>query len=476
MKKYSYILLAAAGLLASCSKSELDLFPYNAVETTQAFNTEGDVTLAVNGMYYGVRASGSYYNGTWNIIADVLADNLIQNPVGRLTLSSFNRWQYNPNGTYNFFGAGYTMARRANAILENIDKFSAGTFHDNAKGEALAMRAMVYFDMSRVYSKTYLNASDADFTMPYVTTTDATIMPASESLKGFYDKVIADLNAALPLINATNGTGRLNKAAVAGLLSRVNLYKGDYAATITAANTALGTTPNLPSIANFPLIWTDGTEAGVLFKVINNTVDNVSTQGVNYYQTQSGQIKSEYVVEYNFYQLFAANDVRKSSYIRTSVLNGVTYNNVFKYAGGTGKPAGVQDAKVLRTAEVLLNRMEAYYRSGNLTSALADLNLLKANRYTGFTTIVGLTGQPLLDEILKERRIELAFEGDRFFDIKRRNASILRDGTKGEISDGTGTPVLSTFLSLPAGDPRYQLPFPISETNLNLNIKQNPGY
>ena len=476
MRKYLYILVASAAFLGGCSKSQLDLYPFNAMETTQAFNTEADVTLAVKGMYYGIRASGSYYNGTWNILADVLSDNLTSSPAGRGTLQPYYKWQYTPTSTFALFTGGYTMVRRANAILENIDRFP-GAVGNNAKGEALAIRAMTFFDMSRVYSKTYQNATDADFTMPYVTTTDPTIMPASESLKGFYDKVLADLNAALPLINADNGVGRLNKAAVAGLLSRVNLYKGDYPATIAAANTALGTTPNLPNIATFPLIWKDESNAGVLFKVLNTAVDNINTQGVNYYQKQSGQIKSEYVVAYPFYQLFDNTDVRKTTYIVTSPLGASTYNNVIKYDGGTGKAAGVQDAKVLRTAEVLLNRMEAEYYT-NPAAAVADLVLLKTNRYTGYNSAADLTltGTALLNEILKQRRLELAFEGDRFFDLKRRNQAVVRDGTKGELSDGTGTPYLPAFLNLAAGDNKFQLPYPFAETNFNKNLRQNPGY
>lgn len=474
--KYIILIVALLPVLGGCSKSQLDLYPYNAVEQEQAYETEEDMNLAINGMYYGVRASGSYYNGSWNIVADAMSDNLIINQAGRRSLNDYQRWNLKPGATeYGFFAGGYTIVRRANAILENIDKFPAGPFRDNTKGQALALRAMTYFDMSRVYGKTYTNASNEDLTIPYVTTTDPTILPAKEPVKGFYDKVLADLNQALPLINASNGTGKLNKAAVAGLLSRVNLYKGDYAAVITAANTALGATPDLPGIADFPKIWTDQTEKGVLFKVINNLVDNVNTQGVNYYQPVNGELKSEYVVEYNFMQLFTATDVRTSTYIRTSPYLQITYNNVIKYNGGTGKALGVCDAKVLRTAEVLLNRAEAYYRSSNETSALADLNLLKANRYTGFTNI-SLSGQALLDEIYKERRLELAFEGDRFWDLKRRHLPIQRDGTKGDRSDGSGVSYVPTAVTLDANDYRFQLPIPIAETNFNKNLAQNPGY
>jgi starch-binding outer membrane protein, SusD/RagB family len=473
MKKLIYIFSGLLIVSTGCKKEQLQLYPYNQIETSQAFNTEADVTLAVNGMYEGIRSSGSYYVGTWNIMGDVLADNLVLNQQGRLSLRTFYQWQYNGDNTLGLFAGGYTVVRRANAILENIDKFPAGTFRDNAKAEALAVRAMTYFDMSRVYSKTYTNASDADVTIPYVTTTDPAITPGMEPVKGFYNKVVADLQQASELVGTANGIYRFNKTSVQAILSRVLLYKGDYAGVITAATAAAGATPNVGDITTFPSIWTDATSAGVLLKIRNTTVDNINTPGVNYYQSVGGEIKSEYLVDYGFYQQFASNDVRKNTYIRTSVFNGVNYNNVIKWAGRGGtNPAGVLDGKVIRTAEVLLNRAEAYYRSGNEASALADLRLLKKNRYTGYVDET-LSGQALLDEILRQRRLELAFEGDRFWDLKRRNEPVQRSAN-GDKADGTGTAPL--FRTLAAGDYHFNLPMPQSEVNFNSNIKQNPGY
>src|SRR5579859_5894320 len=148
MKKYAYIFIGSVLTLGACKKKELDLFPYNQKETSQAFLTQGDVTLAINGMYYGIRSSGSYYNGTWNIFADAIADNLILSKGGRGSFTNYSEWLYTPTNTYGMFSGGYTMTRRANAILENIDGFPAGSFKDNAKGEALAIRGLTYFDMS----------------------------------------------------------------------------------------------------------------------------------------------------------------------------------------------------------------------------------------------------------------------------------------------------------------------------------------
>ncbi|CAM3765268.1 RagB/SusD family nutrient uptake outer membrane protein [Mucilaginibacter galii] len=483
MNKRIYTAALSAILIAGCSKEKLNLYPYNQVATEQAFRSETDVTFDINGMYNGLRTSTSYFvNGIWNILGDVLSDNLVLNTLGRQSLKNpYYEYRYSATNTYGLFGSGYSIIRRANAILENIEKFPNGTFKNNAKGEALAVRALVYFDMSRVYSKTYLNASDADFTVPYVTTTDATITPANEPVKGFYDKVIADLTQAETLINANNSisasntVSRLNKAAVAGLLSRVYLYKGDYSNCIAAANRALGTTPNVGSLTTFGSIWTDATDAGVLFKVKNTNLDNLNAQGVNYYQTVSQGIKSEYNVDYNFYQLFANNDIRKTIYIQTSPYSAVNYNHVIKYAGRPGTPVGVVDAKVLRTAEVLLSRAEAYYRSNNVAGAVADLVLLKSNRYTGYVAATdnALSGTALLNEILLQRRLELAFEGDRFWDLKRLNLPVQR-ANKGDKADGTGTAPL--FTTLAAGDFKFNLPYEQTELNFNKNLKQNPGY
>ena len=472
MKKISLILFTVV-FLAACNKKELDLYPYNQIETTQAFNTTNDVDLALGGVYNGLRAAGSYYQGDWNIAFEVVSDNLVLNQQGRLSQQTFYNWQYTGNGTSGLFGNAYALIRRANAIIENIGKVTAtDSYKNNVKAQALAARGLLHFDLSRVYGKTFTNATEKDSTAPYVTSTDATLVPGKMAVKDVYALVVADLTNAEAMIVTSNGVGKISKAAVQGILSKVYLYMGEWDKSIAAATAALGTTPAIGTIATFPSIWTDASEVGVLFKIKNTLTDNSNTLGVNYWQTVGGGIKSEYNVDYDFFQLFQSNDIRKSAYTQTSVYNLVNYNHVIKYAGKTGFPAGVLDGKVLRSAEVLLNRAEANYRKGLTTAALADLNLLKTNRYTGHTD-VSLSGTALLNEILLERRLELAFEGDRFFDLKRRNAGVTRSG-KGDKADGTGTAAL--FLTLPAGDFKFCFPFPQSELNFNKNLTQVAGY
>ncbi|MCD4730617.1 MAG: RagB/SusD family nutrient uptake outer membrane protein, partial [Bacteroidales bacterium] len=90
-------------------------------------------------------------------------------------------------------------------------------------------------------------------------------------------------------------------------------------------------------------------------------------------------------VDYDLYLQYSANDVRRSAYITTSPFNGTNYNHIKKYMQKTGSNTpDLVDLKVLRAAEVLLIRAEAYYRDGNQPAALADLNDLRTERYAGF--------------------------------------------------------------------------------------------
>ena len=126
-----------------------------------------------------------------------------------------------------------------------------------------------------------------------------------------------------------------------------------------------------------------------------------------------------------------------------------------------------------------LTRAEANYRLGNTAQALTDLDAVRAQRYSGFVS-GNESGTALLDAILLERRLELAFEGDRFFTLKRLGLPIQRNATKGALADGTGTPPAARWVTLPAGDYRWQLPIPEEAFNSNSALikseDQNPGY
>jgi hypothetical protein len=252
------------------------------------------------------------------------------------------------------------------------------------------------------------------------------------------------------------------------------LYRGEWQNCVDAATSAITDAPAANALApasDFAAIWTDDTEEDVLFKVKILDGDNIPI-GVAYEQASPSGVKPEYSVDFALFNLFTSTDVRGAAYIGQTTFNTINYNYVKKYFGRTTGDANVVDYKVIRMGEVYLNRAEAYYNLNDQVNALADLNTLRANRYTTFVPGTE-TGTTLYNAILLQRRLELAFEGTRFFDIKRLNLPIQRDNF-GDNADGTGVP--ASVQLVPANSPLFQLPIPIYEINANKNIVQNPGY
>jgi starch-binding outer membrane protein, SusD/RagB family len=478
MKKYITLLSFAALMGASsCSEKELELGPYNSVTITQAYDTETDYANAARGMYSrnvgGLSGliGGSYYGGTMLSLPDILTDNAIICQKGRLTYRLQQDFKYTPDITWDMWTQAYSTIRRANGILENVDKLPEGAAKNNFKGEALAVRALAHFDMVRVYGKAFTQATEADLGVPYVTTTDPAARPARESVKSNYSKIEADLKAAVGLIGASNGVYRFNKSSAYGLLSRLYLYMGQWQNCVDASTESLKIASDPGSLTSFPNIWKDASNAGVLLKLQIVDRDALSP-GVEYSQSSASGVRSEYVADFDLFSLYKATDVRKNAYIGSSVFSGSRYNNIIKYSGRATGNVNVIDPKVLRVAEIWLNRAEAYAQLGKDTEALADLNALRKSRYSDYTAGTE-TGNPLKAEIDLQRRLELAFEGHRFFDIKRKNLAVQRSA-KGDLFDGTGKTF--TTRTLAAGSTFFQLPLPTIELRVNTNIVQNPGY
>ncbi len=472
MKKYIYLLTLSL-IFFSCDE-RLDLNPYGSTGAEVALVTPADFENAINGMYTQME-SANYYGANFMSFPDVLTDNLIYNPDGRQTQRVTYEWRYNANATQGAFMAqAYRVIQQANFILENIDRLEEGSQKNNIRAQALAGRALSHFNLCNLFGKIPTQSADAGSAlgMPYLTSSAIRQTAARNTVSEVYDNIITDLQTAANQISSENGIERFNRNAVYGLLSRVHLYAGNMPDVVTAANQV---TASVSTTANFPGIWDDSSDDGVLFELKNFDADtNVST-GVPYSQTLTDGIYSEYVVEFGLNNLYQPSDIRRFAYIDTSPFSDTgIYNHVAKYlSSSVNTGSGVVDSKVIRAAEVQLNKAEALASmTGQDGAALAALDLVRSNRYAGFVS-GGETGQALKDAIQLERRLELAFEGHRFFDVKRQGLPINRTNA-GEFFDGTGTPPL--FLTLTASDHRFQLPIPKSEIDVNPNMEQNPGY
>lgn len=475
MKKYiNYLFAMTLLFLISCQDDDLDPSPADAFTPETFYKTPSDFTAASRGMYSGMIA-GTYYGGSMLSRPDIMTDNVILAQIGRRSNQFFYEWRFVPNSTWNLMSRAYIINNRANRIIESIDNLPDGSIKNNFLGEAKAVRAFVMFDLLRLYSKLPTQSSDAlsSLGMPIVTTTEPDIQELRPTVQETLDFVINELEDARSLIAADNGNTRFDKDGVNALLSRVYLYSGNYDLSVARANAVL---EPIASRVEFSDIWTDSNSAGVILKIDQDRSLDGITVGVEWSQSGDAGLIPEYVATKELADLYENNDIRKTAYLSTLPdSNGDLYNAIVKMFGEAGQQNGIVDPKLIRKAEVILNKAEAQYKSTSFSDAdaLQTLDLLRNNRYAGFVS-PNETGQSLLESILLERRLELAFEGHRFFDLKRLNLPVNRSSTEGEFFDGSGTP--AQFNSLPNTDHRFQMAIPQSQINIFPAFQQNPGY
>lgn len=480
MKKIlNIIMIAGVIFLVSCEE-KLNLAPYDGLTDEELFSSANGFETAIRGVYNGFKANG-YYAETrgYNISPEVMTDNVILCIKGRQTRRDLFEWRNTAiDESFALYGKGYEIISRANRLLDNLENIEKNDFRDNIEGEALALRALIHFDIARVYCHIPTQSADAGASLGiYYATTYAPeelVTRDGTTVNSVYDHIETDLLAAEKIIANDNGSGRLNLAAVYGLLSRFYLHNGDYDNSVLYANLAIDMGVPVTPHEELENVWYDEYEESVLFKILLTDQDDWRP-GVPYSQADaSGSIKSEYVCSYELYQLFDASDIRLSASIITSDYDGNLYNHVKKYLGRRTGNKTVIDGKYLRMEEVYLNKAEAIYRSGGSagteTEALAALDAVRNERYSP-ALAGGETGTALLDAIMLERRLEFAFESDRFFTLKRLGMDLSRTND-GDYADGTGTPAL--VQSYPASGFRWQAPIPQGAIDANPGIGQNP--
>ncbi|MDC6384885.1 RagB/SusD family nutrient uptake outer membrane protein [Muricauda sp. SK9] len=467
----------------SCDDELNGLQPFTEGNPETFFNSVSSFQNGVDGIYSQFwnyyASSGSGLQG----LPDILSDNVILAQTGRRSNEVYYDYRYNPNtgGAITlYWSEAYEAVNAANLVIGQIDNLVDGPEKDNILGQAMAARAIAHFDLARIYAKIPTQSADANSSLGIVylkvedgDTGDPFAQPARETVASNYTEIIDDLEQAADLIGTNNGEGRLNRNAVYAMLSRVYLYNGDYQLAINAANQV--TAPIVDATVEGALldVYEDTTNDGVIIEWSVNTSSEsgFSNVGVLYSQTTPPNTVSEYVVDYEFFNNLDANDLRREVIQYDATNQGNNYNAVRKFLGETGQVNGRVDIKVLRAAEVLLNKAEAQFELNQPAAALTTLDLLRDKRYTSY--VGGESGQALEDAIQYERRVELSFEGHRFFDIKRRGEAVMRSNN-GDIADGSGTP--PEILTLSAGDHRFQFPIPIDEINANPNMEPNPGY
>lgn len=471
IKKYLYLVLAG-GLLTGCSK-QLEINNVNVVGAANAFKTLEHVQMGLNGVigYYGAYVNDIYKSALVSDEAKIGPDNAGQ---GALTF----RYQYSSDGTTGGDVTGgystyYLLVDAVNRTLPHVytvegDQNTAR--RDIIKAQLLGMRGIANFSLLQSWAKRYDAADPLGIAIvqdvnPLAQTPRSTV---AESIAAI-EKDLADAKALFPAVTPASFRDTvLNKVNVAAYQARIALWKRDYAAAITYATEVINSNvkPLVTDSTDFAAIWTDvdaGATNGIAETLFRIRYPNSTALGGLWTTAGGGELI--YIAPSDkLINSFDADDYRLPAYIAEKG-NGDIYLNKYHVSSRGGR---VVDLKAIRTAEMYLIRAEAYARSAtpNIAAGAADLNYLRAARIEGYVDETFASATDLANAVLQERFKELAFEGHRFFDLKRNGLPVQRSA-----SDAA-----AEWQTLPATSYRFVFPIPQSAMLANPKMVQNDGY
>ncbi|MBR5907200.1 MAG: RagB/SusD family nutrient uptake outer membrane protein [Bacteroidales bacterium] len=476
MKKiFSILLVAVLTISLSSCKGFLDKEPTDSVVAENALATLEDAGVAVNGMYTLLKYYTVY--GNYMIqMGDMRADLLVPSEGTYITYS----YDYDPsqNSYFTLWRNYYSTITRANAIIQNIDKLEVPAdkqaIKDDYLGQAYAVRAFCYFDLARLYGRPYRFDNGASLGAVLITTpvspSEARI-PRS-TVAETYAQIEADLATALPLLSKAKNLGHFNYWAAEFLKAKVALYKGDNETAYSAAKDVITNSPySLIPRDNYLASWAQvGNDESIFEGLVNlqSAIDGDNGFGGSFYYslwfgyTNTG---ASVVPTKAWRDMFALtpNDIR---------INWIAYDDpnsgegkhtgeywLKKFIGNTGFTAFLNNPRFMRLAEAYFIAAEAGMNSGK--GDAANLLLQVAQRADPTVTSIAAT----MENIEIQRKKELIGEGDRFFDLMRRNGSYVKNDPHNPFNT-----------ALTWSDDRVMLPISSDERIIYPELEQNPGY
>lgn len=447
MKKYIIILSVLTTLMAGCGK-KLDIQPTQSLDENQVFTSDANIKVALNGAY-DVASGGPLLGGDLQMYSELLGSDGEISWVGTFNQPDeiFNKKILTNNSfVRDTYLEGYKVINICNNIINSINVVKESD-RNVVKGQALFLRGLMYFELVELYAKPYsAGNANTNLGLQLVTTptlngqiTDANKV-ARSTVQQTYDLIVADLTAAKPLIGTSRGV-KGSKSAVAATLSRVYLQMANYAGARDEADYVIqnsggsleteyskafnNTAPSSEDLFVLPITAQDGTsDLHTFFSIFD-------------FGARDGDIE----INQQHLDLYEADDARLAFFY----LDG---NGIYR----SGKwLLQYKYLPVIRLAEMYLTRAEANFRLGTIVGATPAQDLLRIR------TRAGLAAVPVtLENILLERRLELAHEGQRIQDIKRLKLSV--DG----LAYDANTLVF---------------PIPLREINAGAGVVlQNPGY
>ncbi|MCG8474165.1 MAG: RagB/SusD family nutrient uptake outer membrane protein [Cytophagales bacterium] len=468
--------LTLSVIAAGACKNELNLEPKQSLSPGQALNSLENLESILIGGYSRLR-DVSYYGRNFVITPDVSGDDLVNTLASNRFVSSYTYERRAEDG----FASGmwttmYQAINSCNYILDFVGDVEGDAARKRGlMAQALALRGLVYFDLVRTFAQPYQVGNGGNLGVPLVLQDSLTgsaqtvVFPARATVAEVYNQIVSDFQEAVTLFSSSSqviitepGKGLIDRNTARALLARVKLYRqgsGDLE-DVVAQSTAVISSGKYELISKDDYLgaWTRNNDKEALFHVtfVDDNNNGSNNLGRMYLEAGYGDLRPRS----QFIDLFEIGDVRRQFFVANQ--SGEIFIN--KYPGINGI-LGMVSPRVVRLAEVYLNRAEANARLGNFTEARTDLAVIQRRAYGDRYTPPTLSDSEVLDAILLERRKELFAEGHRAFDIFRTNGEVNREG----IYAGNNGPVRT-------GDWNAIWGIPQVEIDVNGNLVQNPRY
>lgn len=435
-------------LIFACDDN-LNIEPQQAISTEIALSTEQGVKTTLIGTY-SLWAPDSFNGGNVLMNSELLidTDNLFwTNYTTDLTLVLDKRIAITNGSPEGFWVNSYQMINQANSVLAALSVVNENE-QNIVAGEARFLRGMLYFDLVNLYGKTWGDGNpNTNLGVPIVATPSEQnlvnpIIPRN-TVAEVYQFILEDLQFAKANLPAENGVYATTYAASA-LLSRVYLMQENYESALAEADRIIE--------ADAYQLETDLT---AIFNSATNTKEDIFT------------IQKTAQDFGNIITFFYSGELEGGG-----AFIGITEDHLAKYEAADKrgmlfyldaqsntsrtakwKPNASNDGNLtlIRLAELYLTRSETRFRTGDISGALADINSIRDR--AGLSNLT--TNELTLEVILKERFLELVFEGHQYRDTKRNRQSV-RD--------------------LPFNDTKLIYPIPQREMEVNAALIQNEGY
>ena len=466
--KYIKLLAISFIFLVSCQKSFIALTPQSAVTTDAFFKSAADAITAVNGCYSSL-SSGSQYGQNFQSLMEDRGDNTLTLDISGNSGTNYKLAHFTDDPSndilYSSWVSLYHSIFRCNTVLDNITQISMDNgLKNRLKGEAQFIRALAYFNLVRLWGN-----------VPLITTTvsvEQAYTLKRNDIAAVYKQAEADLQFAaanLPAGYTGADIGRVTSGAANGLLGKVYLYEKKY----TDANTVLQAVINSNSFSLLPNIAdvfspAKKYNAEILFAV--RYASGITGRNHGFWYTNGNNLPT---VDSSIIKAYTINDARKTLTDPVKPV-GLTFTGPRKFmdAPDASKNSGL-DFPVLRFADVLLMQAEvlneqAYNPGSTNGTAFYYLNMVRQRAGLATLSATDLPDQASFRaEVYKQRRLELPFECDRWFDLVRTGQAI--EAIQADVAKAI--PLIQPY--------RFIYPIPQSELSIVNNpaiFPQNPGY